>query len=420
MFMKKRMSKLVLIMFSVSFLLLQGCGEKDSVSGYDGETGTSVEQMIQDKLNGLAGQEVVEEEDAFIDVADHEKTAEEILAEMTLEEKVYQMFIVTPEALTGYDVVNASTQITKGWLEKYPVGGLIYFADNIMTPDQTKDMLKNTMKSAVELQEMPIFLCVDEEGGRVVRVAGNSKMGVTNVGPMGEIKDEAGAKAAGATIGAYLKDLGFTVDMAPVADVITNDKNTVIGDRSFGSDASIVDQYADAYSDGLHSKGILSTYKHFPGHGATEGDTHEGYAYTNKTYEELKENELVPFASAKRNKIDMVMVAHIAVPNITGDNTPCTLSYKMVTEILRNDLNYNGLIITDAMNMGAITENYTSKEATVKAIQAGVDIVLMPEDFKESVKAVMDAVEKGDITEERINESVLRIIEKKLTIKVEE
>ena len=420
MFMKKRMSKLVLIMLSVSFLLLQGCGGKDTVSDYEGDGGINVEQMIQDKLNGLAGQEVVEEEDAFIDVADHEKTAEEILAEMTLEEKVYQMFIVTPEALTGYDVVNASTQITKGWLEKYPVGGLIYFADNIMTPDQTKDMLKNTMKSAVELQEMPIFLCVDEEGGRVVRVAGNSKMGVTNVGPMGEVKDEAGAKAAGATIGAYLKDLGFTVDMAPVADVITNDKNTVIGDRSFGSDASIVDQYADAYSDGLHSKGVLSTYKHFPGHGATEGDTHEGYAYTNKTYEELKEAELVPFASAKRNKIDMVMVAHIAVPNITGDNTPCTLSYKMVTEILRNDLNYNGLIITDAMNMGAITENYTSKEATVKAIQAGVDIVLMPEDFKESVKAVMDAVEKGDITEERINESVLRIIEKKLTIKVEE
>lgn len=420
MFMKKRMSKLVLIMLSVSFLLLQGCGGKDTVSDYEGDGGINVEQMIQDKLSGLAGQEVVEEEDAFIDVADHEKTAEEILAEMTLEEKVYQMFIVTPEALTGYDVVNASTQITKGWLEKYPVGGLIYFADNIMTPDQTKDMLKNTMKSAVELQEMPIFLCVDEEGGRVVRVAGNSKMGVTNVGPMGEVKDEAGAKAAGATIGAYLKDLGFTVDMAPVADVITNDKNTVIGDRSFGSDASIVDQYADAYSDGLHSKGVLSTYKHFPGHGATEGDTHEGYAYTNKTYEELKEAELVPFASAKRNKIDMVMVAHIAVPNITGDNTPCTLSYKMVTEILRNDLNYNGLIITDAMNMGAITENYTSKEATVKAIQAGVDIVLMPEDFKEAVKAVMDAVEKGDITEERINESVLRIIEKKLTIKVEE
>lgn len=420
MFMKKRMSKLVLIMLSVSFLLLQGCGGKDTVSDYEGDGGINVEQMIQDKLNGLAGQEVPEEEEAFLDVAEHEKTAEEILAEMTLEEKVYQMFIVTPEALTGYDVVNASTQITKGWLEKYPVGGLIYFADNIMTPDQTKDMLKNTMKSAMELQEMPMFLCVDEEGGSVVRVAANSKMGVTNVGPMGEIKDEDGAKAAGATIGTYLKELGFTVDMAPVADVLTNDKNTVIGDRSFGSDASIVDQYADAYSDGLHSKGILSTYKHFPGHGATEGDTHEGYAYTNKTYEELKEAELVPFASAKRNKIDMVMVAHIAVPNVTGDNTPSTLSYKMVTEILRNDLNYNGLIITDAMNMKAITDNYSSKEATVKAIQAGVDIVLMPQDFKASVEGVLEAVEKGEITEERINESVLRIIEKKLKIKVEE
>jgi len=420
MFMKKKVSKLAVIMLSVSFLLLQGCGEKDTVSDYEGDGGINVEQMIQDKLNGLAGQEVPEEEEAFLDVAEHEKTAEEILAEMTLEEKVYQMFIVTPEALTGYDVVNASTQITKGWLEKYPVGGLIYFADNIMTPDQTKDMLKNTMKSAMELQEMPMFLCVDEEGGSVVRVAANSKMGVTNVGPMGEIKDEDGAKAAGATIGTYLKELGFTVDMAPVADVLTNDKNTVIGDRSFGSDASIVDQYADAYSDGLHSKGILSTYKHFPGHGATEGDTHEGYAYTNKTYEELKEAELVPFASAKRNKIDMVMVAHIAVPNVTGDNTPSTLSYKMVTEILRNDLNYNGLIITDAMNMKAITDNYSSKEATVKAIQAGVDIVLMPQDFKASVEGVLEAVEKGEITEERINESVLRIIEKKLKIKVEE
>ena len=420
MFMKRKMSKLALIMLGISMLLLQGCGEKDSVSGYDGNNGTSVEQMIQDKLNGLAGQDVPSEEDVFLDEGVHEKTAEELLAEMTLEEKVYQMFIVTPETLTGYDVVNASTQITKGWLEKYPVGGLIYFADNILTREQTEDMLKNTMKSAMELQEIPIFLCVDEEGGSVVRVAGNPKMGVANVGSMGEIKDEDGAYQAGATIGAYLKELGFTVDMAPVADVITNEKNTVIGDRSFGSDPSIVDQYADSYSDGLHSKGILSTYKHFPGHGATEGDTHEGYAYTNKTYEELQEVELVPFANAKKNKIDMVMVAHIAVPNITGDNTPCTLSYKMVTEVLKNDLNYNGLIITDAMNMGAITENYTSKEATVKAIQAGVDIVLMPDDFAASVEGVLEAVKKGDITEERINESVLKIIKKKLTIKVEE
>lgn len=414
-----KLAKLGVTMLGISLLLLQGCGGKDTITDYDGSQGTSVEQMIQDKLNSLSGDEAVTDE-AVTENTDGKKSAKDILAEMTLEEKVYQMFIVTPEALTGYDVVNASTDITKGWLEKYPVGGLIYFADNILNYEQTEDMLKNTMASALELQEMPIFLCVDEEGGRVVRVAGNSKMGIQNVGTMQNIADKDGAYSAGATIGAYLKELGFTVDMAPVADVITNEKNTVIGDRSFGTDASIVDKYADAYSDGLHSQGILSTYKHFPGHGATEGDTHEGYAYTNKTYEELKEAELVPFANAKQHDIDMVMVAHIAVPNITGDNTPCTLSHKMVTEILRNDLKYDGLIITDAMNMGAITEHYTSKDATVKAIQAGVDIVLMPQDFVASVEGVLEAVKNGEITEDRINESVLRIIEKKFTIKTEE
>ena len=415
MFKKKMTGNLALILLSASFLLLQGCGEKDSVTDYDGNSGINVEQMIQDKLNGLGGEDG--ESEGFADNTGEIKTAKEMLAEMTLEEKVYQMFIVTPEDLTGYDVVNASTEITKGWLEKYPVGGLIYFADNIMTREQTEDMLKNTTASAMELQGLPFFLCVDEEGGRVVRVAGNAKMGVENVGPMKDITDEDGAYAAGETVGSYLKALGFTVDMAPVADVLTNDKNTVIGDRSFGTDASVVDKYADAYSDGLHSQGILSVYKHFPGHGATEGDTHEGYAYTNKTYEELKEAELIPFANAKSNKIDMVMVAHIAVPKITGDNTPCTLSYKMVTEVLRNDLGYDGLIITDAMNMGAITENYSSKDATVKAIQAGVDIVLMPQDFKGSVEGVVEAVKNGEISEERIDESVLRIIQKKMKLK---
>lgn len=415
---KGKVRKILALVLGMSMLFMMGCGEKDSVTDYDGSQGLSVEEMIQDKLNGYAEKDKVDDAEA-VPTTDGPKTAKEILSEMTLEEKVYQMFIITPEALTGYDVVNASTDITKGWLEKYPVGGLIYFADNILNRKQTEEMLKNTTASAMELQGMPIFLCVDEEGGRVVRVAGNTQMGVTNVGPMQNITDKDGAYKAGATVGAYLNELGFTVDMAPVVDVLTNDKNTVIGDRSFGSDASVVNELGNAYSEGLQSQGILSTYKHFPGHGATEGDTHEGYAYTNKTLEELKEAELVPFADANKNDVDMVMVAHIAVPNITGDNTPCTLSYKMVTEVLRNDLDYDGLIITDAMNMGAITENYTSKEATVKAIQAGVDIVLMPQDFEEALAGVLEAVKNGEIKEERIDESVLRIIKKKLTMKTD-
>lgn len=416
----RKSKKMWAVLLVVTLFFMQGCGGKESLTEYDSSAGADVGDLVSEKLEGMTeSDEVVDGDSTETDLTDEEllnAKAEEILAEMTLEEKVYQMFIVTPETLTGYDVVNASTSITKGKLKQYPVGGLIYFSDNILKKEQTSDMLHNTTASAMELQGMPIFLCVDEEGGSVVRVAGNEKMGVENVGPMSEIEDKSQAYAAGKKIGAYLNELGFTVNMAPVVDVLTNEKNTVIGDRSFGSDPLIVKKYGDAYSDGLHSQNILSVYKHFPGHGATEGDTHEGYAYTEKTYEELKATELVPFADAEESGVDMVMVAHIAVPNVTGDNTPCTLSYKMVTEILRGDLGYTGLIVTDGMNMKAITDNYSSEDATVKAIQAGVDIILMPEDFASAVEGVLEAVENGDITEERINESVMRIIKKKLTM----
>lgn len=416
----RKSKKMWAVLMVVTVFFMQGCGGKEELTQYDSSSGVGVGDLVSEQLSGMTtADDVAEGESGENNLTDEEalnQKAEAILSEMTLEEKVYQMFIVTPEALTGYDVVNASTSITKGKLEQYPVGGLIYFADNIEEKEQTSDMLHNTTASALELQGMPIFLCVDEEGGRVVRVADNEKMGVENVGPMSEIEDKSQAYAAGKDIGTYLNELGFTVNMAPVVDVLTNEGNAVIGDRSFGSDPLLVKKYGDAYSDGLHSQNILSVYKHFPGHGATEGDTHEGYAYTNKTYDELKATELVPFADAEESGIDMVMVAHIAVPNVTGDNTPCTLSYKMVTEILRGDLGYTGLIVTDGMNMKAITDNYSSKEATVKAIQAGVDIVLMPEDFAGAVAGVLEAVENGDITEERINESVLRIIKKKLTM----
>ena len=399
------------VMLMMSLLFMQGCGGKDTVQEYT-NAGTSIEDIIYGKLD-------VSTEEVGESVNSKEQAALDILAEMTLEEKVYQMFIVKPETLTGYDEVNASTSITKGWLEKYPVGGLIYTSSNILEKKQTSEMLHNTTNSAMELQGMPIFLCVDEEGGSIVRVAGNEKMGVTNVGPMNELEDKAAATQAGATIGKYLFELGFNVNLAPVADVLTNEENTVVADRSFGSDPIVVRDYAEAYSDGLHSQNILSTYKHFPGHGATTEDSHKGIAIIEKTYEEMLQSELIPFEDAESADVDFVMVGHISVPNITGDNTPSSLSEKMVTDVLRKDFGYTGLIITDGMEMKAITDNYTTEEATVKAIQAGVDIILKPEDFHASVAAILKAVEDGTITEERINESVLRIIKKKLEIKTQ-
>ena len=339
---------------------------------------------------------------------------EEILAGMTLEKKVYQLFIITPEALTGSNTVTAAGETTRKSLENYPVGGLVYFSKNLKDPAQTKKMLQNVMEFSYEVEGLPLFTCIDEEGGRVARIGSNPAFGVEKIGSMQEIKDEKEAYEAGETIGTYLSRLGFNFDFAPDADVLTNKSNKAIGDRSFGSDSDRVVKMAAAFSDGLHSQNVLSSFKHFPGHGAVQGDTHDGFAYTDKTYEELLKSELKPFMAAGSLGVDAVMAAHISVPEITGEDTPCTLSEKMITDVLRRDLGFEGLIITDALDMGAITQNYTSRQAAVLAFQAGVDMLLMPRDFKQASEGILEAVEKGEISEERIDESLRRIIKVKL------
>lgn len=340
--------------------------------------------------------------------------AEALLADMTLEEKIYQLFIVAPEQLTGISQVTAAGDATKAKLQQYPVGGLVYFSGNLVSADQTKTMLSNVQRFSNEIEGVDLFLCVDEEGGRVARVAKNGAFQVENMPSMASVSGEEEAFRCGDTIGAYLRELGFNVDFAPDADVLTNSANTVIGDRSFGSDPETVTKYAIAYSDGLHANGMMSTFKHFPGHGATEADTHEGYAYTGKSYEELMEAELKPFQAAGANGVDMVMVAHISVPAVTGDDTPSSLSERMITGILRGELGYDGLIVTDALNMGAIAQHYGSSAAAVKAVEAGVDLLLMPGDLQAAYSGIYNAVQNGEISEERIDESVRRI----LTVKV--
>ena len=161
---------------------------------------------------------------------------------------------------------------------------------------------------------------------------------------------------------------------------------------------------------GLEEHGIYATLKHYPGHGATLSDSHKGYAYTDKTLEELMEEELIPFKEGISEDIHFIMVAHISVPEITKDTVPCSLSPYMVTDVLREQLGYQGIVITDAMNMGAISQEYNSKEASVMALKAGVDLVLMPTDFEEAYQGVLSAIEEGELTEERIDESVRRVL----------
>ncbi|MCI8374466.1 MAG: glycoside hydrolase family 3 protein [Lachnospiraceae bacterium] len=339
---------------------------------------------------------------------------EELLGEMTLEEKICQLFILTPDQLTGVSPVTAAGEATRSSLEKYPVGGLIYFSSNLVSEAQTKEMLEAVRDYGREVEGLPLFLCIDEEGGRVARIGNHPAFSVEHVRPMGEITSQEEAYEAGAAIGGYLRELGFNVDFAPDADVITNEKNTVIGDRSFGNDPQKVTELAAAVTEGLHGEGILSAFKHFPGHGATKDDTHEGYAYSERSYEELKSAELVPFAAAQECGVDMVMVAHISLPEVTGDHTPSSLSHRMITEILRGDLGYEGLVITDALNMGAIAKAYSSGEAAVRAVEAGVDLLLMPKNFSEACEGIQQAVLEERISEERLEESVRRILRVKL------
>lgn len=344
------------------------------------------------------------------------EAVENILKNMTLEQKVCQMFVITPEDLANKNKVTKMDDVMKENLSQYPVGGIVFFASNLIEPVQTKTMLAELQAESKANSGLVLFTCIDEEGGRVARIGNNEAFNVEYVGAMANVNSEMEAFNAGDTIGGYLSYLGFNFDFAPDADVITNPENKVIGDRSFGTDAEIVSKYALAYAKGLGEHNVLATFKHFPGHGGTVGDTHEGYAFTDKKLEELMQNELVPFINAAENDVDAVMIAHISVPNILGDNTPCSLSRYMVTDVLRKHLGYNGLIFTDALEMKAVANEYSSSEAAVAAILAGNDIVLMPENFYEAYEGVLDAVKKGVITEDRLDESLRRIINAKMKI----
>ncbi len=350
--------------------------------------------------------------------AEKDEIAEKI-DEMTIEEKVAQLFIITPEALTDNTGVTMAGDATKEAIDKTPVGGIIYMGDNLQSKTQVQEMLSNTNEYSEERMGLPMFLCVDEEGGTVARIAGSGRFDVDRVGNMSDVGatgDEENARKAGETIGTYLSDLGFNVDFAPVADVLTNPDNSIVKYRSFGSDSDTVSDMSVAMAKGLESKGLEAVYKHFPGHGATAGDTHLGAAFTNKSVDELSESELVPFQKAIDDGASFIMVSHISAPGITGHDTPASLSDIIITDILRDKMGYKGIVITDAMEMGAISQKYSSSEAAILALEAGADIILTPENFRDAYEGVLGAVDSGKISEERIDESVRRILEVKMNM----
>ncbi len=335
---------------------------------------------------------------------------------MTLEQKVAQMFMITPESLTGYTKVTAAGDTTKEFYMEYPVGGMIYTGNNLVDAEQTKEMLANTTAFSKEATGLPIFLAVEEEGGTKAPVASNASFGAADAGDMSVIGESGEAQNAyyvGTSIGEYLAALGFNMNFAPVADVFSNTENETLKYRSFSSDTAVVKNMVVAELQGLEEKHIQGVVKTFPGYGAVSGSSSEGLVKSERTLEELMTEELVPFQGAIEYGADFVMVGHIAVPAIAGAEVPSSLSAEMITNLLRSQLGYQGVVITEAMNQKAITDTYSSSEAAVQAIAAGADVILMPADFKEAYTGVLEAVGNGTLSEERINESVARIVKMK-------
>lgn len=400
----------ILVCICLSGIFLYRQSKEDEVSaGQMVEAEKAEEQSVQKQD---AVQEEMPSEEELL-----QAKISEMLTDMTLEEKAAQMFMITPEALTGTGQVLEAGDVTREAIDKYPVGGLIYFTQNLQDPGQVRSMTGNVQKFAEERIGLPMLLSVDEEGGTVTRFGGNPSFDYdpsVDMAGIGASGDPQQAYALGEKIGKFLSSLGFNMDNAPDADVLTNPANTVVKDRSFGSDCDTVSEMALAELEGLEDQGVKGLLKHFPGHGATTADTHEGYAYTDATLEEMKSNELVPFADGIEAGVDIIMVGHISCPQVTGNEEPASLSEKMITGVLREDMGFDGVVITDAMNMGAIAENYSPAEAAVKAVLAGVDMILMPEDFQQAYTGVLNAVKSGKITQERIDASVIRIIGLKL------
>ena len=334
--------------------------------------------------------------------------AEELLSSMTLREKLCQLMIVRPEVLTGESPVTAAGETTRLALETYPVGGLIYSVDNLVTQEQTREMISNTQSYS----KLPLFISADEEGGNVGRLM--YKLGTTWVNSMYSYKDQ-GADTAysnAKTIGTDMVSCLFNTDFAPVADVWTNPDNTVIGDRAYSDDFEQAAELVASAALGFTDAGVVCCLKHFPGHGDTSTDTHEGAAVVSKSLDELRAGEFLPFISGIEAGADMVMIGHITVTSV--DPEPATISKAIITDVLRGELGWDGVVISDSLDMGALA-GYDNGEVCVKFLEAGGDILLGIPDIETALTALEAAVTDGRLTESRIDESVQRVLELKIS-----
>lgn len=337
---------------------------------------------------------------------------EDKIKSMSLDDKIGQLMII------GFDGVNFNEEVL-GFIEEFKIGGFILFARNIVDENQTLKLLNDIKKA--NSNNIPLFLSIDEEGGKVSRLP-KSFVRLPEAMTIGDKNDKDISYRLGNILGERVKSLGFNIDFAPVLDINSNPKNPVIGKRAFGTTLEQVVSNGIEVMNGIKDVGVIPAVKHFPGHGDTSVDSHVNLPKVNKTIEELKLFELIPFREAIEKGVDIVMVAHILYPEIDGAY-PATMSSVIIQEILRDDLGYDGVVISDDMTMGAIVENYHLEDGVLSFLKSGGDIALVCHG-KDNPRKVFDkiknAVETGELSEEDIDMKTYRILKLKETYELED
>ena len=380
------LKKRFLLLFLV--FLLTGCVYKK-----DNEINNSITNDEKENINGT--DEIMREEKEPID---------DKINSMTLDEKIGQMII------TGFNGSEYNDDMDR-LINEYKVGGVILFARNIEDSNQMIDLTRALQENN---NNLPLFISIDEEGGRVSRLPDDVEK-FPSAFTIGLINDQQTAYENGKEIGYTLKRLGINLDYAPVLDIYSNENNTVIGDRAFSKEESIVSTMGIATMEGIEDADIIPVVKHFPGHGDTEVDSHYGLPIEYKTLEELRNFEFIPFVKAIESGCDVIMVSHIILNEVDSSN-PASLSKIVISDLLRKDLDFDKVVITDDMSMGAITSIMSIEEACIKSIEAGCDILLLGNAYEE-IEQVINSIKlklyNGEISEEQINKSVKRILELK-------
>jgi len=332
------------------------------------------------------------------------------LAKLSVAEKVGQLFMpvlygTSADSVSGENQARYGAQTPAKVIARYHLGGVILFPANVQSVDQVV-RLTNGMQRA---SEVPLLIGTDQENGLVSRMAalmtrfpGASRIGAT--------KDVKVSRAVAGATGAELRALGVNLDFAPVADVNVNPRNPIIGQRAFGDDPQQVAKMVAAAVKGFEDAGVAATAKHFPGHGDTTIDSHTGLPVIEHTRAQWERLDAPPFKAAIAAGVDAVMSAHIVFPKLDPSGDPATLSKPILTGLLRQELGFKGVISTDALNMAGVRKKYGDGEVAVRAVLAGADLLLMPNDMAKAHQAVLAAVKSGRISQQRLDASVTRLL----------